>query len=106
MDRRSRGHCAAMTCDFMHHDRGFGHAETGTAVLLRHRDAEPTGVSHRPMKFERKDAVIVARPPTVIAEAAHDRATHFPDRGLIVRWLGLADHQRPHACTVTSTQST
>ncbi len=82
-----------MTCDFMHHDRGFGHAETGTAVLLRHRDAEPTGVSHRPMKFERKDAVIVARQPIVIAEAGHDRANSFPDRGMIVRWLEFVDQQ-------------
>src|ERR1700730_13632666 len=34
MTRGGRGHPAAMACDFMHHDRGLRHPETGAAILL------------------------------------------------------------------------
>src|SRR6266436_9838165 len=83
----------------MHHDRGFGHAEARTAVLLRHRNAEPTGISHRTMKLKRKHAVIVARQPVVIAEQRHDRAHAFANGRVIVGRLEFVDQQCTHDVT-------
>src|ERR1700694_6172738 len=93
MHRRRRRHSAAVACDFMHHDRGFGHAETRAAKFFRHRDAEPAGVGHRAMKLKWKYAVIVACQPVVVAEAGYDRADAFPDRAVIVRWLEFVGQQ-------------
>jgi hypothetical protein len=52
-----------MTCDFMHHDRGFAHDETGAAKFFWHRDAKPAGLGHRAMKLKRKHTIPVARQP-------------------------------------------
>ena len=78
-----------MAGDFMHHDRGLGHAEAGAAILLRHGDAEPAGVGHRAMKLERELAVVVARQPVIVTETRDDRAHAFANRRLIVSRLEL-----------------
>src|ERR1700676_826842 len=105
MNRRSRGHSAAVACHFMHHDRGLGHAEARTAILLRHRDAEPARVSHRPMKFERNHAIIVARQPIVIAEACYDRAHAFSNCRVIICRLEFIDQQCTHDVTSSPTEA-
>src|ERR1700687_790 len=105
MNRRSRGHPAPVASHFMHHDRGLGHAEARTAILLRHRDAEPARVSHRPMKFERKHAIIVARQPIVIAEACYDRAHAFSNCRVVICRLELIDQQCTHDVTSSPTEA-
>lgn len=46
MDRRGPGHSGAKFGHRLHHQGGLGDAEAGAAVLLRHCDAEPTGLRH------------------------------------------------------------
>ena len=77
---RGGGHAAAVACDLMHHDGGFGDAEARAAVFLRHGDAEPAGLRHRAMELARKDAVVVARQPVIVAELRDDGAHAFADR--------------------------
>src|SRR6202012_200458 len=101
---RRRGHAAAMACDFMHHDRGFGDAEARAAIVFRHGDAEPACIRHRAMKFERKCAVVVARQPVIVAEPRYDRADAFPDRGMIVRWRERMGRRRAHAAPPSPTE--
>ena len=93
MHGRSRRHAAAMACDLVHHDCGFGHTKSGAAKLFRHSDAKPARLGHRPMKLKRKYAVIIARQPILVAEAAHDRANSFPDCRVIVRRLEFVGQQ-------------
>ena len=82
-----------MACDFMHHDRGFRHPETGAAIFFRHGDAEPARIGHRAMKLERELAIVVARQPVVITETCDNRAHAFLNGRVILGRLKLVDQQ-------------
>jgi hypothetical protein len=79
--RRGCGHPAAVARNLMHHDRRFRHAESRTAVLLRHGDAEPPALGHR---FAGKAAILVALQPVFVVEPADDRANARADRIALV----------------------
>ena len=84
-----------MAGDFMHHDRGLGHPEAGAAILLRHGDAEPAGIGHRAVKLEWKLAVLVARQPVFIVEAANYPAHAFANGRLMIfefEFVGRCTH--------------
>ena len=79
VDRRGGGHAAAVAGDLVHHDRRLGDAEAGAAVFLRHGDAEPAGLRHRPVELVREHAVLVAREPVVVVESRDDGAHALAD---------------------------
>ncbi len=85
VDRRCRGHGAAVRCHRMHHDRSLGYAEAGAAIGFRHRDAKPAVSRHRLVKFEWKPRVAVATRPVFVIEALAYRSNAIPDRALFVR---------------------
>ena len=64
----------------MHDNGGFGDAEAGTAVPLRHRDAEPATFGHRLMKLAREALVLFAVRPIVVAKAPADCGNTVADR--------------------------
>ena len=68
-----------MAGHLMHHDRRFGHAQTRAAIGFRHGDAEPAGIGHGAVKLTRKDPVLIACQPIVIAKPGHNRAHPLAD---------------------------
>jgi hypothetical protein len=61
----------------VHHDGGFGHAETRPAIGLRNADTEPAIGGERAIKLLGKFTVAVALEPIIVAKARAD----FFDRG-------------------------
>jgi hypothetical protein len=73
----------AGTADRLQHQRGFGHAKAGAAIIGGHGDAKPAGLRQCLMKFMRKAAAAVPLEPIRVAELPAD----FLDRrfdGLLV----------------------
>src|SRR6202023_436672 len=91
-----RGHAAAMACHLVHHNGGFGDAETGAAILLGHGDAEPASIRHRAVEFARELTVLVARQPVFVVEARDHGANTFADRGVIFRYVELIGEESIH----------
>ena len=78
VDRRGAAEPGTGFGDRLHQDRGFGDAEPAAAVSLRHRNAEPPGLSHRPMELVRKTALIVLLQPVFVAKAPAQPRHGFP----------------------------
>ena len=72
VDRRRAGHAGAGLRDGPHHDRGFGDAEAGAAILLGNADAEPAGIGQRLVEIGGKAAFLVLLQPIGVVEARAD----------------------------------
>ncbi len=79
VNRRRSAHGRAGFGDGLHHQYGLGDAETGAAVLLRHRNAEPTGRGQGGMKLVRKIAGAVLLKPVGVVELRAELANLIAD---------------------------
>ena len=76
---RGAAHGRAGFSDRLHHDRRLGDAETGSALLDRHRDAEPAGRRQRGMKLAREIAGAILGKPIAVVERGAELEDRVPD---------------------------
>jgi len=69
MDRRGAAHRGAGFGDRLHHEGGLQDAEPGSAIGLRHGDAEPSILGERRVELMRKARLPLMLEPIGIAEA-------------------------------------
>jgi hypothetical protein len=74
---------SARLADRLHHQRGFGDAKPGAAMLGRHRDTEPAGVGNGTMKVVGETAVTIALEPIGGVEALAQLRDAVADRKLL-----------------------
>ena len=85
VQRRRAGQAGAGFRDRLHHQRGLGDAEAGTAVGLRDADAEPAVVGEGAVKIVRKAAVAILGEPVVVGKSRADASDRLADRLLLGR---------------------
>ncbi|MCY1535989.1 hypothetical protein D9M68_714240 [compost metagenome] len=83
MDGRSAGKARAGGGDGLHHQRGFGHAQAGAAVLLRHGDAQPAVARQVGVQRFREAAFAVALQPVFVGIAVTDAGDGIAQRQLL-----------------------
>ena len=79
VDRRRAAHGRAGFRDRLHHEHGLGDAETGAAVLFRHRNAEPAGRGQGGVQLMRKRAGAILLQPIGIVELGAELADLVAD---------------------------
>ena len=79
VDRRRAAHGGAGFRDRLHHQHGLGDAETGSAVLFRHRDPEPASRGQGGMKLMGKIAGAILLQPIGIVELGAELADLIAD---------------------------
>src|SRR5581483_10919790 len=71
---------APATVDLLENERGFDHAETRAAVLLRNQRRQPAGLAQRFDEFVGIGVALIATAPVIIAETrteTRDRLSNF-----------------------------
>ncbi len=76
------GEAGARRGDRLHHDGGFGDAETGTAIGLRDADAEPAAGGDGAAEFFGKRPVAITLEPIIVAKARADFLHRLAQRQL------------------------
>ena len=83
MDRRGALQRRARFGDRLHHDRGLGDAESGSAVLFRHGDTQPPGIGHGAVEILGEAAVLVLLQPVFAVELGAQLADAVLDGELL-----------------------
>jgi hypothetical protein len=79
VDGGAGGKCAGRMPDFLHHNRGFRHAETGTAILLRHCDPEPAAFRNCVGEFMGEAVGAVFFQPVMVVKLVTDGTDRIPE---------------------------
>ncbi|MNY14230.1 hypothetical protein D3C86_1473990 [compost metagenome] len=83
VDGGRAGEAGARGGDGLHHQRGFGHAQAGAAILLRHGDAQPAVAGQVGVQRFREAALAVALEPVFVGVAVADAGNGVAQRQLL-----------------------